>query len=108
MLYFVKAELKGALPFALEKWHELLIKTMEIELGYKEQGKILALGDFAGRKGGCYIYDVESNEELHKLLGRIPVFPFHSSFQPTIYNLDNPSGALSGSLSPILTLHSPK
>ena len=76
MLYLVKSELKGALPCPLEQWMELLLKEMETETGYLKQGKILAQGDFAGRKGSCYIYDVESNEELHKLLGQLPTFSF--------------------------------
>lgn len=76
MLYLVKSELKGAPPLAVEKWHEVLAKGMETEAGYRKQGKILAQGDFVGRKGGCYIYDVESNDELHKLLGQLPMFPF--------------------------------
>lgn len=76
MLYLVKAELKGAPPVPPEQWMELLVKEMKTEKGYQKQGQILAQGDFAGGKGGCYIYDVESNEELHKLLSQLPTFTF--------------------------------
>ncbi|EGW35941.1 methylmuconolactone isomerase [Desulfosporosinus sp. OT] len=45
-------------------------------IGYQKQGKILAQGMFAGRKGGCVIWDVESVEELHTLISQSPIFPF--------------------------------
>jgi len=76
MLYFVKEELKGEPPLPLKQWVELLMKKTETEISYQKQGKILAQGDFAGGKGGCYIYDVESNEELHKLRSQLPAHAF--------------------------------
>jgi muconolactone delta-isomerase len=76
MLYFVKAEPKGVPPMPPEQWMELLVKQFEIEISYQKQGKILAQGDFAGGTGGCYIFDVESNEELHRLIAQIPTHAF--------------------------------
>jgi muconolactone D-isomerase len=76
MLFFVRSELKGMPPLSPKQWLEFVIKGMEMEIDYQKQGKILAQGDFAGEKGGCAIYDVESNEELHKLLGQIPAHAF--------------------------------
>lgn len=76
MLYFVKSELRGAPPLPLEQWLDLLVKQFEIEASYQKEGKILAQGVYAGRKGGCCIYDVESNEVLHRLIGRLPAHAF--------------------------------
>jgi muconolactone D-isomerase len=76
MLYFVKAELKGTPPLPPEQFLELIVKETETEISYQKQGHILAQGSFAGGKGGCYIYDVESNEDLQKLVSRLPTFSF--------------------------------
>jgi len=76
MLYFVRAELKSAPSLPPKQWIELLIKEFEIELDYQKQGKILAQGHYAGSKGGCYIYDVESNDELHRLVCGLPTISF--------------------------------
>ena len=76
MLYFVRAEMKGMPPLPPKQWIELIEKEMEMEIEYQKQGKILAQGDYAGGKGGVYIYDVESNEELHSLICRIPSIAF--------------------------------
>ncbi len=76
MLYFVRSELIGGPPLPLEQWLELLLKAMEIEVGYEKQGKIIAQGDYAVGKGGCCIYDVESNEELHRLIAKLPTHAF--------------------------------
>jgi muconolactone D-isomerase len=76
MLYFVRAEMKGAPVLPPKQWIELLMKEFKIEIGYQKQGKILAQGHYAGGKGGCYIYDVESNEELHRLICTLPSMAF--------------------------------
>ena len=45
-------------------------------MGYRQQGKVVAGGALAGRKGGCGIFDVDSTEELHTLVSQLPMFPF--------------------------------
>jgi muconolactone D-isomerase len=74
MLFFVKGELKGALPLPPEKSMELAVNEWETVLKYRQQGKALAGGALAGRKGGCGIWDVESAEELHTLVSQLPMF----------------------------------
>ena len=76
MLFFVKGELKGALPLPPEQAFELTIRHWETIISYRQQGKWLAGGALAGRKGGCGIWNVESAEELHTLLSQLPMFPF--------------------------------
>jgi muconolactone delta-isomerase len=39
-------------------------------------GKVVARWHIPGRHGGCWIYDVDSNEELDMLLARSPVFNY--------------------------------
>ena len=76
MLFFVKAEIKGAFPLPPEETLELAVKEWETVISYKQQGKILAGGALAGRKGGCGIVDVDSSEELDTLVSQLPMFPF--------------------------------
>ena len=76
MLFFVKGELKGAFPLPPEQFLELAVKEWETSMSYREQGKILAAGALAGRKGGCGIWDVDSTEELDTLVSQLPLFPF--------------------------------
>lgn len=76
MLYLVKSELKGGYPLPPEQWLELAAKYLESIMEYKKQGKIVAHGGFVGRQAGCIIWDVDSNEELQRLLTQQPLWPF--------------------------------
>ena len=76
MLFYVKGELKGALALPPEQSLELVVKEWETSISYRKQGKILAGGALAGRKGGCGIWNVDSAEELHTLVSQLPLFPF--------------------------------
>jgi len=68
MLFYVKGELKGVVPLPPEQVLELVVKESETIISYRKQGKVLAGGILAGRKGGCGIFNVDSTEELHALL----------------------------------------
>lgn len=76
MLYFVQAELIGDYPVPPEQWFDLVVKHLEFILEYKKKGKILIHGAFVGRQSGCFIWNVDSNEELHSLLTQQPLWPF--------------------------------
>lgn len=42
----------------------------------EERGKVAARYHIVGGHGGAWIYDVESNEELERLLAQSPVYNF--------------------------------
>jgi len=44
---------------------------------------------FAGRKGGCVIWDVESVEELHILISQSPIFPFLETEITPLISIEN-------------------
>lgn len=44
--------------------------------GLLKDGKLLARYHVVGRHGGAWIYDVDSNEELERLLAMAPVYNF--------------------------------
>ena len=93
MSFFVKAETKGAFPLPPEETLELVVKEWETVISYRQQGKVLAGGALAGRKGGCGIFDVDSPEELHTLVSQLPMFPF---VEWEVIPLNTPEYALEG------------
>ena len=76
MLFLFKGELKGEYPLPPEQFLEVAVKQTETLTSYRQQGKVLAGGIMAGRKGGYAIFDVESSEELHRLVSQLPMNPF--------------------------------
>ena len=76
MLFFVKGEMKGVPPIPPEQILELAVKEAETVISYQKQGKVLAGGFLACRKGGCSIWNVDSIEELHTLVSQLPLFTF--------------------------------
>lgn len=76
MLVLFKGELKGTAPIPVEQMFELCGKQVETLLSYRQQGKIVAGGIIAGRKGSYAIFDVDSIEELQGLVAQTPLFPF--------------------------------
>lgn len=76
MLVLFKGEVKGVTPLSPEQFFELAGKQVETLNSYKQQGKILAGGIIAGRKGSYAIFDVKSIEELQGLVAQTPMFPF--------------------------------
>ena len=76
MLFFVKGESTGVPPLPPDQVYELVVKEWETLISYKEEGKILAGGAMAGRRGGCAIFDVDSSDALHTLISKMPLFPF--------------------------------
>ncbi|MFB0566690.1 MAG: muconolactone Delta-isomerase family protein [Candidatus Aminicenantaceae bacterium] len=76
MLILFKGEVKEILPVPQEKFFEIATQQVQTLMDYKQQGKILAGGIMAGRKGSYAIFDVESIEELQGLLAKLPMFPF--------------------------------
>jgi muconolactone D-isomerase len=76
MLFLFKGEIKGTTPVPSEQFFELAVKQVETLMSYKQQGKILAGGIMAGRKGSYAIWNVDSVEELQRLMAQLPMFPF--------------------------------
>ena len=85
MLVLFKGEVKGVPPVPPEQFFKLAEKQVETLISYKRQGKILAGGIIAGRKGSYAIWDVDSIEELQRLVTQLPMFPFgENEFIPLI------------------------
>ena len=76
MLYLVITEVMDSYPLPPSQWLELVEKNLEDILKYKEQGKIIVHGGYVGRQAGCIIWNVDSNEELQRLITQLPLWPF--------------------------------
>lgn len=76
MLYFVSTELKGGYPVPAEEWLQIVVKGMDAVMDYKKQGKIVMHAGVVGRHAGIMVWDVDSNEELQRLLTGLSFWPF--------------------------------
>ncbi|MBI1884810.1 MAG: muconolactone delta-isomerase [Chloroflexi bacterium] len=76
MLFFVKAELPEQPPMPREQWLGQVASTWEVIKNLEQNGKVLAGGAFVGKRAGCVIADVASNEELAEMLNRVPLFAY--------------------------------
>ena len=76
MLYITNCELKGGYPMPAAQWLDIVATGMATVMEYKKQGKVLLHVGFVGRQAGCIIWDVESNDELQRLLAPLPFWPF--------------------------------
>lgn len=76
MLFLFKGETKGVVPLPPEQFMELAVKQVETLISYKQQGEILAGGIMAGRRGSYAIWNVDSIQELQRLVTQLPMFPF--------------------------------
>jgi muconolactone delta-isomerase len=59
--------------------------------GLKSQGKLVARYHLVGKHGGAWIYDVESNEELERLLATAPVYNFAHYEVMALAEMDTPA-----------------
>lgn len=73
MLFYVKGELGGQEELPSEKWLGMVASTWQAIKQLENNGKVLAGGAMIGKRAGCVIVDVDSNEELFELLTRLPV-----------------------------------
>lgn len=76
MLYLVTCELKGGYPVPAEQWLEMVLASMNTIMELRTQGKVVLHGGYVGQQAGVTIWDVESNEELQRLLTQLPFWPF--------------------------------
>lgn len=73
MLFFIKAELQEQPPMPREKFLGMMASTWQTIKQLEENGKVITGGAFVGKRAGCVIVDVDSNEELADLLNRLPL-----------------------------------
>ena len=77
MKYFVKGEFVEPGPtFSLQQFGQMLeniiFPSFEAVIKLEKEKKIMAAGVLTGARAGIFIVDVESNEELTRLLHGLP------------------------------------
>jgi len=68
---------------------KMLSQTFEMYNDYKENGKLKDMYAFADNPGGITVWDVESNEELQKILFLLPTMPFMEREVHPVTTLDS-------------------
>ena len=83
---------------AIERLSEPMLKAVlrvpEYAKPLEDQGKIVHRYHIVGRHGGAWIFDVESNEELERLLARSPVYNFARYEVLPLADMDSPAAVL--------------
>ncbi|UFS70576.1 muconolactone Delta-isomerase family protein [Geomonas sp. RF6] len=60
----------------------------------RDQGKLVARYHVVGKHGGAWIYDVDSNEELERLLAMAPVYNYAHYKVIALAEMDTPADIL--------------
>ena len=79
MKYLVTMELIGTPPVAspqqaVQFMEQMVIPETETMMKLEAERKILAGGHMVGRRGGAFIMETASNEELNRLLMSLPLW----------------------------------
>lgn len=79
MLYMVRMQVD--LPHDLDPdvKERLVAAEQEYSQGLQREGKIAAIWRVSGQFANYCLFDVESNEELHECISRLPMFGFIST-----------------------------
>jgi len=94
MKFLVMWELDLASP-RREMMHAVL-KMPDYTKRIREMGKLVSRYHLVGRHGGAWIYDVDSNEELERILAMAPVFNYARYQVHPLAEMDTPTTVLQG------------
>lgn len=70
---------------------KMLSQSFDMYRDYMQGGKLKAVYAFADNPGGITVWDVESNEELQKILFLLPTMPFMQREVRPVTTLDSVS-----------------
>lgn len=76
MKFLVLWNLQAGIRVSLPEVAKMLSDLRDYAKKLREQGKLEHYYHVVGKHGGAWIFDVESNEELEILLGRMSVYNF--------------------------------
>jgi muconolactone delta-isomerase len=73
---------------------QLVMRMPEYAKRLRDQGKLVAKYHVVGKHGGAWIYEVESNEEMERLLAMAPVYNFAQYDVYPLAEMDTPAEVL--------------
>ncbi|MGE4529257.1 MAG: muconolactone Delta-isomerase [Rhodospirillaceae bacterium] len=82
MLFLVRMDVHPPLDMPAEKFAEIKATEKAYSLSLQRDGRWAHIWRVVGQYSNYSIFDVSSNDELHKLLQDLPLYPY-SSFQVT-------------------------
>jgi muconolactone delta-isomerase len=71
-----------------------VMRMPEYAKGLRERGKLVSRFHIVGKHGGAWIYDVESNEELERMLAMAPVYNYARYEVYALAEMDTPADVL--------------
>ncbi|WP_435902136.1 muconolactone Delta-isomerase family protein [Meiothermus cerbereus] len=75
----------------------VIMRMPEYAHKLRERGKLVGRYHIVGKHGGAWIYDVDSNEELERLLAMAPVYNFAKYEVLPLAEMDTPAQMLKSS-----------
>lgn len=69
----------------------VIMRMPEYAQKIRERGKLVGRYHIVGKHGGAWIYDVDSNEELERLLAMAPVYNFARYEVLPLAEMDTPT-----------------
>jgi muconolactone delta-isomerase len=79
---------------SLKEMAQAVLRMPDYTKEIRAQGKLVARYHIVGKHGGAWIYDVESNEELERLLALSPVYNFAHYEIHALAEMDTPADVL--------------
>lgn len=76
MLFMVEMDVKIPADLATDVVDEIKAREKQYSQDLQRSGKWAHIWRIVGEYKNVSIFDVESNDELHKLLSELPLFPF--------------------------------
>lgn len=76
MIFHVRMDVNIPLDIDADKINAIKLKEKTYAQDLQKQGKWRHLWRVSGQYSNISVFDVESNEELHKLLQGLPLFPY--------------------------------
>lgn len=71
-----------------------VMRMPEYAKGLRERGKLVARYHIVGKHGGAWIYDVDSNEEMERVLAMAPVYNYARYEVYALAEMDMPTDVL--------------
>ena len=76
---------------------QAVMRMPEYAKSIKDKGKLVTRYHIVGKHGGAWIYDVDSNEELERLLAMAPVYNYARYDVLPLAEMESPTDVLKSS-----------
>jgi muconolactone D-isomerase len=82
MLYMAESHVNPAADMDPEEWARLAAAESDYGIACRREGKLVDIWRIAGEYAAFSLWNAEDNDELHRLISGLPMFP-HATFSIT-------------------------